>query len=156
MRADAYTDGCEPRDGAELALRRALRPRGPVRLALTKHLIHGITVIDVEGELDVLTAPSLALEIDHVVRRQSGDMVLDLRSTGFVDSAGLGLLLSTRRRLARHQRALTVMCDTGPVWRVIARARLLDALGVVSSPEGHDAGPTITDLRQTTAPVASR
>jgi anti-sigma B factor antagonist len=133
--ADVRTDASGgPPEADDLALRRALRPRGPVHLGLTKRLVDGFTLIEVDGELDVLTAWRLGAEIGEVVRRQPGDVVLDLRSTGFVDSAGLHVLLTARRRLASRQRALTVVCDNGPVRRTIARARLLDALRVVKSP----------------------
>ena len=114
------TDATGPPEAGELALRRSLRPRGPVHLAVTKRLVGGATLIGVDGELDVLTAWMLGGEIDQVIRRQSGDVVVDLRSTSFVDSAGLQVLLTAQRRLGRQHRALTVVCDVGPVGRTIA------------------------------------
>lgn len=121
-------------DDEEPALRRALRPRGPVQLALSKRLAGGATVVEVAGELDVLTASKLGAEIDWLVRKPSGDVVIDLRATRFMDSAGLQVLLSAQRRLSRRQRRLAVICEPGPVRRVIEQARLLGALRVVSSP----------------------
>jgi anti-sigma B factor antagonist len=133
MSDSVRTGGASPPEDNGLALARALRPRGPVQLALRRRPAEGATIIEVVGELDVLTASRLRAEIDQIVRRQAGDVVLDLRATGFVDSAGLQLLLTAKRRLSRQQRALAIVCDPGPVRRMIAQARLLDALGVVSS-----------------------
>lgn len=118
-------------DGQSLS--RTLRPRGPVQLALSKRVVTGATIVEVGGELDVLTAGKLGAELDGVVRKQIGDVVVDLRGTGFVDSAGLQLLLSAQRRLSRQERGLAVVCGPGQVRRVIERARLLEALGVVGS-----------------------
>jgi anti-anti-sigma factor len=47
-----------------------------------------------------------------------------------MDSAGLQLLLATQRRLRRDSRRLTVMCEEGPVRRVIEMARLEETLGL--------------------------
>jgi anti-sigma B factor antagonist len=127
-----------PRADESTTLRRALRPRGPVHLALNVRSVAEETIIEVGGELDVLTASRLRGEVDQVLRRHNGDLVLDLRKTSFVDSAGLHVLLRAQRRLSRRQRALTVVCDPGPVQHAIASARLLDALGVVSVLEAGD------------------
>ena len=72
-----------------------------------------------------------------VTRRHRGDVVLDLRGTVFIDSVGLHVLLSAYRRLARASRRLSVVCDEGPVRRVLEGARLIETLGVVSSSEGE-------------------
>jgi anti-sigma B factor antagonist len=120
-------------EGGGQTLSRALRPRGPVRLALSKRVVRGATMLEVGGELDVLTAAKLGPELDDVIRKQIGDVIVDLRSTGFIDSAGLQLLLSAQRRLSRRERGLVVVCGPGQVRRVIERARLLGALGAVSN-----------------------
>jgi anti-sigma B factor antagonist len=115
----------------------SLRPRGPIQLALTTRHASEATVITVTGELDVLTARKLTPQLDDIVRRRSGDTVIDLSQAEFVDSFGLTVLLSTQRRLARQGRTLTVICGEGPVRRAIEFARLLEPLGVVSSLEEY-------------------
>jgi anti-sigma B factor antagonist len=117
-------------------LRRALRPRGPVQFGLSERTQSGATVLHVEGELDILTAPKLSAELDAIMRRSTGDVVLDLRDTLFIDSAGLHILLSAHRRLTRASRRMSVVCGDGPVRRVIELARLTETLGVVSGLEG--------------------
>jgi anti-sigma B factor antagonist len=87
----------------------------------------------VEGELDILTARKLAARINAVIRRSTGDVVLDLRAVEFIDSAGLQLLLNTRRRLLRTSRTLSLICDEGPVKRQIELMRLTGTLGVKDS-----------------------
>lgn len=133
MREDTHARRSTRLESEGQSLSRALRPRGPVRLALGKRVVNGATVLEVGGELDVLTAAKLGAEIDDVVRKETGKVILDLRGTGFVDSAGLQLLLSAQRRLSGRERALSVVCGPGQVRRVIERARLLEALGVVGS-----------------------
>jgi anti-anti-sigma factor len=113
-------------------LSEVLRPRGPVQFRLDERRQDGAAVITVRGELDLLTAPKLAARINPFVRRGSGDVVIDLRDAVFIDSTGLSIMLNLRRRLVRGGRRLTVVCDEGPVRRVIELARLEETLGVVS------------------------
>ena len=111
----------------------SLRPRGPIQLALTTRRDAHETVLSVVGELDILTAPRLASTLDDIIRRQHGDLVIDLTDTGFIDSIGLHALLMVERRLSERSRHLTVICAGGPVRSAIEMARLAEGLGVVSS-----------------------
>jgi anti-anti-sigma factor len=115
-------------------LREALRPRGPVQFAMHEHRAGRIITVTVEGELDLLTAPKLAAQVDQLVRAEAVDVVLDLDETLFIDSAGLSILLNLQRRLDRRGHRLRVVCDDGPVRRVIEMARLEDTLGLVPIP----------------------
>ena len=125
----------DPRSGEpdpDTQLRGALRPAGPPRLGLTTRREPDRLVVEVEGELDVLTAPKLAAELNTLIRTAPPRVLLDLRRVQFIDSAGLQILLNLRRRLDRASRAMNVVCDEGPVRRVIELARLTDTLGVIS------------------------
>jgi anti-sigma B factor antagonist len=90
-------------------------------------------VVRVEGELDILTTPKLAARLNGVIRASDTDVVLDLRSVEFIDSAGLQILLNIRRRLMSASRTLSVICAEGPVKELIEFTRLTEALRVTSS-----------------------
>ena len=114
-------------------LGRALRPRGPVALRLRRRTSEGLTVIEAGGELDLLTVTRLAADLDGEVRQGLHDVVVDLRTLEFIDSAGLHVLLNARRRLARQGRALGIVCTPGDVHRVFELSRLIETLEVTSS-----------------------
>jgi anti-sigma B factor antagonist len=121
------------RPATHATLGKSLRPRGPIQLASSTRHAEEETVVTVTGELDVLTARRLMPQLDDMVRKQTGDAVIDLSRAEFVDSFGLTVLLGTQRRLERQGRSLTVICGEGPVRRAIEFARLLEPLGVVPS-----------------------
>jgi anti-sigma B factor antagonist len=121
------------RSAHDATLGGSLRPRGPIRLALTTRRLPQATLIGIRGELDVLTAPRLATHLDDIVRRDQGDVVIDLTETEFIDSLGLHALLTVQRRLRRRSRTLTVICATGATRTAIELARLTETLNVVSS-----------------------
>jgi anti-sigma B factor antagonist len=126
-----------PADREAVPLSGSLRPRGPVRFAMTVGERPDAIWLELSGELDILTTPKLAAELNTIVRRSTLNVVLDLRQAVFIDSAGLQILLGTQRRLRQASRRLTVICDEGPVRRVIEMTRLDDILGLV---DGAQAG----------------
>jgi anti-sigma B factor antagonist len=57
----------------------------------TRHLV-------VRGELDISTAPKLNTQLSAAFRAEVDRVVLDLRDVSFIDSTGLGVLVSARQR----------------------------------------------------------
>jgi anti-sigma B factor antagonist len=121
------------REGTDnVPLRHELRPRGPVRFAITEAQHNDAVSLEIVGELDLLTAPRFAAKLNSVVRQSDRDVVVDLRQAEFLDSAGLQVLLGVQRRLSNDARKLSVVCEEGPVRRVIELARLGETLGLVA------------------------
>jgi anti-sigma B factor antagonist len=117
---------------SETPLRDVLRPAGPPQFGVSAQEESGRLLVRVRGELDLLTLPRLAAELNPLLRTTATDVHLDLREVQFIDSAGLQLLLLTRRRLLGESRNLTVICGEGPVRREIELARLTETLHVVA------------------------
>jgi anti-sigma B factor antagonist len=99
-------------------------------------------VVEVAGELDILTVSKLIGRLDDAIRRRRGDVVIDLSEAEFIDSMGLHALLNVQRRLVRQARALIVICPPGAVRNAIELARLAEPLGVISTIEDHRLRPT--------------
>lgn len=77
------------------------------------------TVIRLSGELDLASVPAvrerlLALAVDGQVNQ-----VLDLTNLTFMDSAGLGVIVATRRRLRTLQGALVLACPNETILRLL-------------------------------------
>jgi len=120
------------------SLSESLRPRGPVQLSIEHYERAGATVIALRGELDILTAPRFSAFLAEIMRRRPRDVVVDLTEVRFVDSAGLQVLLSARRRITRGARWRALICPPGPVLRVMDLARLTEALAVMPSLDEYD------------------
>jgi anti-anti-sigma factor len=119
-------------------LRDELRPPGPVEFSVEQHEEPEALVLQLRGELDLMTAPKFATVIDGPVRTASKNVVVDLGGLSFIDSSGLHVLLNAQRRLTRQSRRLTVRCGPGAVRRAIELSRLAETLGlepVESDPE---------------------
>jgi anti-sigma B factor antagonist len=84
-----------------------------------------ISVVRVQGEIDLLTTPSL----DACIDEQFGDLdvlVLDLQGVQFLASSGLAVLVRARDRARAENVALRLVCTTRAVLRPLAATGLAD------------------------------
>lgn len=59
----------------------------------------GVPVVLVSGEVDVYTANSLRERVTEVLARKPEKLIVDLSGASYLDSTGLGVLLSASRQL---------------------------------------------------------
>lgn len=79
----------------------------------------GWAVVDVEGEVDVFTAPKLREQIIALLTGGSDRMVVNLEKVGFMDSTGLGVLVGGLKRVKEKEGTLALAGAHGTVLRVL-------------------------------------
>ncbi|MGI5452136.1 STAS domain-containing protein [Streptomyces sp. CA-249302] len=85
----------------------------------TERVVDGTTVVELRGDIDILTATRLSVRLDALTAGARTDLVLDLRPVTFIDCSGLRLLCRTRNHvLARHGR-LRLVCDSGRLLHIL-------------------------------------
>ena len=75
------------------------------------------SVVAVEGELDLSTAPELKWTLVEAVEQGHTRLVVDLSRTAFMDSTALGVLVGVNRSLKDGGR-LAIVCDGAPLLRI--------------------------------------
>jgi anti-anti-sigma factor len=88
-------------------------------LSLTTKRNGSRAIVHVKGDLDAFSAPSLEAEVANLVEGSTSDVVLDLSSTGFLDSSGLRALLVAERAALDHGGQLTLRAPSEPVQRLL-------------------------------------
>jgi anti-sigma B factor antagonist len=78
----------------------------------------GRTVVDVAGEVDVYTAPTLRDHISQLVSDGQYHLVLDLEEVAFLDSTGLGVLVGGLKRVRAHDGTLSLVCTQERILKV--------------------------------------
>jgi anti-sigma B factor antagonist len=67
------------------------------RVAVTRHQLGEVPVLEVGGELDLWTAPELCARIEACIRASPPGVVVDLAPLQFCDSTGLRALIGVAR-----------------------------------------------------------
>lgn len=100
----------------------------------------GVTIVALKGDIDVSQAPALRDLLGQVMDGSSTRVLLDLTDVGFLDSSGLGLLVTAHRRAADSGWAFGVAGAGSSVSRVFELTRTTRLLRIfVSRQEGVEA-----------------
>jgi anti-sigma B factor antagonist len=90
----------------------------------------GWAVLQVSGELDLVTSPALRQRIHDEVAEGRHSLVLDLSDVLFCDSSGVGVLIAARRLIRSCQGSLRLILPAQGAVEGSHVNRVLGALGV--------------------------
>ena len=107
--------------------------------------LRDIPVLLVTGELDLLTAPQLAEQVEAALAEQPPLVALDLSGTTFIDSSGARQVARCAKAAGRAGAALQVVCppENHPVRLVFDLLSMDSLVPVLPSPDliGRDCRP---------------
>jgi anti-sigma B factor antagonist len=83
----------------------------------TEHAGATCTMV-LSGEVDVYTSPRLKQELLELVDAGCVDVVVVLDALGFIDSSGLGVLVSGLRRVKEHGGTLRLVCTNEAILKI--------------------------------------
>ncbi len=89
-----------------------------------------IALVAVDGDLDVTRVPALRRRIDALVSSGCRRIVLNLVGARYVDSSGMGLIVTELRRMREQGGLLSLVNVSQQTYRALCRMRLVDRLPV--------------------------
>jgi anti-sigma B factor antagonist len=90
----------------------------------------GIEVIEVEGEIDVYTAPRLRELLIDLVDKNTYQFVVNMEKVYFLDSTGLGVLVGSLKRVRPHDGSLDVVCTQERILKILRITGLTKVFGI--------------------------
>jgi len=102
----------------------------------------GWYVLEVEGEIDLATAPRLRERLLSAVNDGELNLVVDLRGVGFIDSTGLGVLIGALKRVRLHEGDLRLVCPERGIRKVFDITGLDHVFALTASVDDAVAAPT--------------
>lgn len=76
-------------------------------------------VLRIDGDIDAYAAPQLRDRVTDLASHGTVHIIADLRGTSFLDSAGLGALVGSRKELRTRGGSLTLVAGSGPILQII-------------------------------------
>lgn len=106
---------------------------GAMQLRADVSSLDGWTVVSLFGELDVASAPNLREQLIQLVSQGSHLLVLDLEGLDFLDSTGLGAIISALKRARTNGGDLRLVCTQSRIRRLFEITALDKAFPLFAS-----------------------
>jgi anti-sigma B factor antagonist len=101
-----------------------------VDLKLGHYNKDGVEVVDVEGEIDIYTAPRLRELLIDLVSKNNYQLIINLDKVGFLDSNGLGVLVGGLKRVRAHDGSLDLVCTRERILKIFKITGLTKVFGI--------------------------
>ncbi len=119
-----HADGLTVRDVAHAST------EDPISIQLEEP-VPGTTLLRVDGEVDMLTSPSLRRAIADQLT--SGRLLIDLDGVEFLGTSGLAALVEAREQALSHEVELWLICSSRQVLRPLEIAGLVELFRITDS-----------------------
>ena len=78
------------------------------------------TILDVQGEVDLYTAPHLRERLLQLVDEGHQRILVNMQEVGFMDSSGLGVLVACLKRARERGGDIGLVCKDGSPFKVLS------------------------------------
>jgi anti-sigma B factor antagonist len=89
-----------------------------MELDVRVHRTGQVCTLAVTGEVDVYTSPVLKSYIVSALDDGCTDLVVDLEGVAFIDSSGLGVLVSGLRRVKEQAGSMRLVCTRDSILKI--------------------------------------
>jgi len=93
------------------------------------------SVVELRGELDMVTSPQLAQTLVELDASGTQTVVLDLRAVSFMDSTGLKAIFKARNFARKRGQEFAVTPGSAQVQRLLGLTRLDEHLRTIATPD---------------------
>jgi anti-sigma B factor antagonist len=94
--------------------------------------------VGLAGDLDLGTGEQFADQLAPIERQRPATIVIDLRETGFIDSAGLAQLIGATRRARAGHRRVVLLTGSAAIDRLLAVSGANQILETTNNPTTLD------------------
>jgi anti-anti-sigma factor len=93
-------------------------------LTITVESVDDVPVIRAAGELDLATVPEMRTVVTEVAERRPRALIFDFREIAYMDSSGLGILVSAKKRLGSYRGEVVVITAQPSVLKALSLSGL--------------------------------
>ena len=100
---------------------------------ITKKTKGEIVVLEIEGEIDLYNAPEIKDIINKLIEEQNYNVIINLEHVSYIDSSGIGALISSLSNLKKYQGALKIINVYASVKKVFELTKLTSFFEIFDS-----------------------
>ena len=93
----------------------------------------GTEVVNVEGEIDIYTAPPLRELLIDLAGKNNYQLIVNMEKVEFLDSTGLGVLVGGLKRVRAHDGSLDLVCTQERILKIFRITGLTKVFGIYQS-----------------------
>lgn len=94
-----------------------------------------IVVLDITGEIDLYNAPEIKDIINKLIEEQKYTVIINLEKVTYIDSSGIGALISSLSNLKKYQGGLKIINLFASVRKVFELTKLTSFFEIFDSEE---------------------
>lgn len=96
---------------------------------------NSIVILDIQGEIDLYNAPEIKDTIQKLIEAQKYNIIINLEKVSYIDSSGIGALISSLSNLKKYQGGLKIINVFASVKKVFELTKLTSFFEIYDSEE---------------------
>lgn len=92
-----------------------------------------VVVLDIQGEIDLYNAPEIKDIIQKLIEAQKYNIIINLEKVSYIDSSGIGALISSLSNLKKYQGGLKIINVYASVKKVFELTKLTSFFEIYDS-----------------------
>ncbi len=104
-------------------------------MEIAKRDVNNVVVFDVIGEIDLYNAPDIKELIKNSIESQKYNILINLDKVSYIDSSGIGALISSLSNLKKYQGSLKIINVHGSVRKVFELTKLTNFFEIYDNEE---------------------
>lgn len=92
-----------------------------------------IVILDISGEIDLYNAPEIKDIINKLIDEKKYNVVINLQEVSYIDSSGIGALISSLSNLKKYQGGLKIINVFASVRKVFELTKLTSFFEIFDS-----------------------
>ena len=102
---------------------------------ITKRSNDDVVILDIAGEIDLYNAPVIKDIINGLIEEQKFNVIINLEKVTYIDSSGIGALISSLSNLKKYQGGLKIINVYASVRKVFELTKLTSFFDIYNSEE---------------------
>jgi len=94
-----------------------------------------VVVLDISGEIDLYNAPEIKDIVNKLIEQKKYNVVINLKEVTYIDSSGIGALISSLSNLKKYQGGLKIINVFAAVKKVFELTKLTSFFDIYDSEE---------------------